>query len=163
MAYEQSMSQAPQNGPQSHLQPARASIKRKSRQDAIVQSAAIAQRMLNVPKTKIAKDLGIARGTLDTILDSAQIEQTILAGRSRAISLIPRSLDVCEYRLGKNDGNVALSLLRGTQVLQNQQVVANTTNNFAFMLAQLKQQSSDQPSSTSEQAAIVVRPEEPKK
>lgn len=117
---------------------------RKSRQDALTQTAVIARYALKESKSKIAKDLGLARNTVSTILSAPEIEQHVLAGRSRAISMIPRALDAVEYRITeKRDGNVALGILRGTQVLVNQQIGQSTTNNFAVMIAQLKQARSE--------------------
>ena len=95
---------------------------RKSRQSVATQSAIIAKYAMNEPKCKIAKDLGIAKQTVLTVLNATEIKRTVEEGRSRAISLIPRSLEVAEYRLSKNDGTMALGILRGTKVLVNEQL-----------------------------------------
>lgn len=127
------------NSPPNAAQPHRAIKARKSNKAPLLQTAVIAKYSSGESKSSIANDLGMHRNTVASILADSEIQQIVLQGRSRAISLIPRSLDVCEYRLNKNDGNVALSILRGTQVLVNQQLAGNTTNNFAIMLSQLKQ------------------------
>ena len=152
---------APQNSPAKQLQPITGKAKRTSTQTIPVQAAAIAKFSMNESKTQIAKDLGIARGTLDVILDSAEIEQTVLYGRSRAVSLIPKSLDVAEYRLSKNDGSMAIALLRGTKVLQNEQVVNNTQNNFAFSIAALKQESAERANESKQLPAATTTNSDP--
>jgi hypothetical protein len=113
--------------------------KRKSIKPAAIQSAVIAKYAQGESKVQIAKDLEIQPNTVRSILDSSEIEQVILQGRSRVVSLIPRAIDTVEYRLNKHDGNIALGVLRGTQVLQTQQITQNVTNNFALLLGQLKQ------------------------
>lgn len=149
---------ATQNGQPAHLQPRRAPNKARTTKPPAVQANVIAEYSLGKSKTQISNDLGLARNTVTAILSANEIEQRIIEGRSRAISLIPRSLDTIEYRLDKHDGNVAMGILRGTQVLVNQPITANVTNNFAFMLAQLKQ------SEASEQVVIEVTANElPKK
>jgi hypothetical protein len=117
-----------QNAIPEQLEPRRATIKHKSIKPPSVQAAIIAKHAMGETKTQIAKDLDISRSTVHTILSSSDIEQQVLLGRSRAVSLIPKSLDVAEYRLSKNDGSMALGLLRGTQVLVNQPITANQTN-----------------------------------
>jgi hypothetical protein len=73
------------------------------------------------------------------VLSQNEIEQHVLEGRSRVVSLIPKAIRAVENRLDKNDGSVAIGVLRGTQVLVNQSPTTNVTNNFAVMLAQLEQ------------------------
>jgi hypothetical protein len=90
-------------------------------------------------KSQIASDLNISRGTVYAILSQSDIEQQVLEGRSRVVQLIPKAIAAVENRLAKNDGSVAIGVLRGTQVLVNQQATTNVTNNFAVMLAQLEQ------------------------
>ena len=132
------MSTSP-NAPQSQLEAIPAPKRRKSNKPPQIREAVIAHALLGTSNTKIAKELDINRATVASILSSAEINQHIESGRSRAVSLIPRSLDVVEYRLEKNDGSVALGLLRGTQVLQNQAVQVNVQNNGAMTWLQVNQ------------------------
>jgi hypothetical protein len=114
--------------------------------NATLEASVIARHMLGQNNQQIAKDLDIHCTTVANVLSSEEMQKTVEYGRSRAVSLIPRSLDVAEYRLGKNDGSMALGILRGTKVLQNEQVVSNTQNNFAFAIAALKLEAQGQAS-----------------
>jgi hypothetical protein len=134
----QPMSTTP-NSPPSDLQPVTAPKIRKSRKHPTIQTAVIAKALTGENKTNIAKDLKITRGTVNAILNQTDIAHQIELGRSRAISLIPRSLDVVENRLEKNDGSVAISLLRGTQVLVNQQNTTIQNNTQANVWIQMRE------------------------
>lgn len=116
------------DSPPSDLQPIRATKQRRSLKDPVVKQAVIAHALLGANNSQIAKHLDIDRSTVKAILSATEIQQQVELGRSRAISLIPRSLDVIENRLEKNDGNVAISLLRGTNVLMNQSLTVNQNN-----------------------------------
>jgi hypothetical protein len=111
----------------------------KSIKPPMVQAAVIAKYSNGESKTQIANDLGMGRNTVTAILSQSEIEQYVLEGRSKVVSLIPKAIRAVENRLDKNDGSVAIGVLRGTQVLVNQQNTTNVTNNFAVMLAQLEQ------------------------
>lgn len=132
-----------QNAPAEQLQPTTArafkSQTLSSAKPTTVQTAVITKYAQGESKTQIATDLDISRNTVYSILSSNEIEQHVLEGRSRVVSLIPKAIRAVENRLDKNDGSVAIGLLRGTQVLVNQQSTTNVTNNFAVMLAQLEQ------------------------
>jgi len=129
-----------QNTPTEQLQPPRATKQRRSTKHPTIQTAVIAKALIGESKTNIAKDLEITRGTVTAILNQTDIAHQVEIGRSRAVSLIPRSLDVAEYRLSKNDGSMALGILRGTQVLQNQPIIANQLNMQANVWLQMKEQ-----------------------
>jgi hypothetical protein len=112
----------------SDSQPVPAKKRRKSIKPPNVQAAILAKYSMGESKTKIAKDLQISRTTVWELLKADETERIVLEGRSRAIGYIHKSLDVIENRLNKNDGSVAISLLRGTQVLNNQPVTVNQNN-----------------------------------
>src|SRR5271166_1358867 len=78
-----------QNTPTEQLQAPTAIKQRRSTKPPVVQAAIIARNALGDSKTDIARDLGISRQTVHSILNSSELEQTITAGRSRAVSLIP--------------------------------------------------------------------------
>jgi hypothetical protein len=147
------MSEPATNSRPSDSQPFTAPRKRKSRQDSVTQTAVTAKYLIGESKSKIAEDLGLARGTVAAILSAPEMEQTVISGRSRAVSLIPRSLDVAEYRLSKNDGSMALGILRGTQVLQNQPVIANQTNINAMSWVQIVEAKRAEAGQSSDNAA----------
>jgi len=138
------MSNSPHNAIPCDSQPILAPKRRKSTKPPEIQTAVIAKALTGQSKSNIAKDLDITRGTVAAILNQTDIEHQVQLGRSRAISLIPRSLDVVENRLDRNDGSVAISLLRGTQVLQNQAVQVNVQNNGAMAWIQLNQAKAEQ-------------------
>lgn len=128
------------NSPTEQLEPIPATKQRKSRKPPQIKEAVIAHALLGTSNTQIAKELDINRATVASILSSAEINQHIEIGRSRAVSLIPRSLDVAEYRLSKNDGSMALGILRGTNVLQNQSVSGTQLNIQANTWITMRQQ-----------------------
>ena len=134
-----------------------------------LETAVLVKHMAGQNMQQIADDLGVARQTVSCVLNTEEMQRYVEYGRSRAVSLIPRSLDVAEYRLKKNDGTMALGILRGTQVLINQQPPVNTTNNFAFVMAQMEQTATKdaQEGANSEQSidaeAIVVSSAAPNK
>lgn len=113
---------------------------RRIKGNRTLETAVLAKHMAGENMTQIAKDLGANPVTISAVLNSEEMLKYVEYGRSRAVSLIPKSLDVAENRLAKNDGSMALGILRGTKVLQNEQVVNNTTNIAAFGLAQLIEQ-----------------------
>lgn len=98
------------------------SHQRKSRKAPAIQTAVVAKYLTGESKSQISRDLGIAHNTVTAILSAQEINEQVKIGRSRAALLIPRSLDVAEYRLSKNDGSMALGILRGTKVLVNEQL-----------------------------------------
>jgi len=116
-----------------------------------LETAVIAKFAAGQNKSQIANDLGVHRNVIANVLNESEVQQYIDYGRNRAVSLIPRSLDVVEHRLEKNDGTVACQVLRGVKVFQNESVVNNTTNIAAFGLAQLIEQKAN-----SERPAIDV-------
>lgn len=132
------MSTSP-NAPQSQLQAIPATKRRRSTKPTTVQNAVIAKYAAGEPKLQIAKDLQMARGTIDSILNASEIEQHLLEGRSDCIRMIPRSVRVMSDRLAKGSETAALAILRGTQVLQNQAVQVNVQNNGAMTWLQVNQ------------------------
>jgi hypothetical protein len=141
--------------PAEQLQPIAAPRKRKSIKSPVVKQAVIAHALLGATNLQIAKDLQIDRATVRNILSSTEINHHIEVGRSRAVSLIPRSLDVAEYRLSKNDGSMALGILRGCNVLQNQVLTANQTNIVANTWVMMRQQKQAELATTQEIAATA--------
>ena len=138
------MSDEQQTGPQTQLQPITGRKYLRVKGNPALEGAVIAKFAAGQSKTSIANDLGVHRNVIANVLNEGEIQQYIDYGRNRAVSLIPRSLDVAEKRLDKCDGSMAIAILRGTKVLQNESVTVNTQNNFAFALQALKQETADQ-------------------
>jgi DNA-binding MarR family transcriptional regulator len=118
-----------QNTIPEQLEAPRAAKQRRSIKSPQVKEAVIAHALIGASNTQIAKDLQIDRATVKNILTSAEIQQHIEVGRSDCVRMIPQSVRVIRQRLEKGSETAALSVLRGTQVLVNQQI-ASVTNNF---------------------------------
>jgi hypothetical protein len=114
--------------------------KRKSTKPPVVQQAVIAKALIGATNSQIANDLDLDRGTVRAILSAAEIQQSIEIGRSDCIRMIPRSIKVIDQRLAKGSETAALAILRGTNVLQNQQLVGNQTNIVANTWVMMRQQ-----------------------
>ena len=136
------MSTSP-NAPQSQLEPIPATFQpkkqRKSTKPAAIKTAVTAKYLIGETKTQIAKDLGIAHNTVNSILNAQEINELVLEGRSKCVQMIPRSVRVMSDRLAKGSETAALAILRGTQVLQNQAVQVNVQNNGAMTWLQVNQ------------------------
>ena len=151
-------------GQPAQLEPVQARKARNSTKPPVLQAAVIAKYAEGRNKSQIAQDLGMHRNTVASILNDGEIQQYVQESRSRCVSLAPAAVDAIEYRIKeKMDGNIALGLLRGVQVLSNQSNPANVTNNFAVMIAQLNQAKSNESLSTNESTDLVVRASEPAK
>ena len=140
----------------------------KSTKPPIVKTNVLTRHIQGASNSLIAEELNISRPTVQRILEESEIDTIVKQGRSRVIQLIPKSIDVVDKRLDRCDGSVAISLLRGTQVLQNDAVTNNTQNNFAFNIAALKlekaNQAAEQPAIELEQPVVATRkPGRPRK
>jgi hypothetical protein len=68
-------------------------------------------------KTKIAADLHMAHNTVTTILEEADLDEQILAGRASCVSLIPEAVTAVQHGLRKGDGNLGVRFLEGVGVI----------------------------------------------
>ena len=128
----------------------------KSSKAPIVKTQVLTRHLEGASNTLIAEELEISRPTVQRILAESEIDTIVKQGRSRAISLIPRSLDVLDYRLERNDGTVAIQLLKGTNVLMNQALTVSQTNIHAQNYFEMKR------ARDAEQPAIEVKADEGK-
>jgi hypothetical protein len=85
-----------------------------------VKAAVLVSRANGISKRKIARDLHVSRPTIDVILKESNLDQQIESGRLGCANLIPKSIDVVNFRLEKNDLNAALAILNPL-VLRNEQ------------------------------------------
>ncbi len=128
----------------------------RSVKPTVVKTEVISRHLQGDNNSLIARELDISRPTVQRILAESEIDTIVREGRSRAIMLIPRSLDVVENRLEKNDGSIAISLLRGTNVLMNQALTVNQNNIQANTWITMRAQRSNEET----QLAIDVKPDE---
>jgi hypothetical protein len=91
--------------------------KRKSNKSPSEKAAVIARRVQGETKTKIAADLHMAHNTVTTILEEADLDEQILAGRASCVSLIPEAVTAVQYGLRKGDGNLGVRFLEGVGVI----------------------------------------------
>jgi DNA-binding transcriptional regulator LsrR (DeoR family) len=63
--------------------------KRKSKKAPVVQAAIIAKRVLGESQRQIAKDLGINRRTVGTILNDAEVHQLVERSKAVIFSALP--------------------------------------------------------------------------
>jgi hypothetical protein len=134
----------PHDSPTSDSQPITAPKRRKSSKPPLVQQAVIANALLGASNLQIAKDLNIDRATVKRILSSTDIQHHIEIGRSDCVRMIPKSVRVIRQRLEKGSETAALSILRGTQVLQNQPITVNQNNIQANTWITMRQQRSNE-------------------
>lgn len=87
---------------------------RRSRKAPGIKAAVITRRVNNESKRKIAKDLGITRNTVATILEESHIEQHLQAYQHQSMELIPEALRVMRVRLQGNSENAAIKTLEST-------------------------------------------------
>ncbi len=87
---------------------------RRSRKAPAIKTQVIIRRSQGEDKTRISKDLGIARNTVTRILDESNVEQTIEANRAASLGLIPAAIRVAEHRLSQNSENMAIKVLENT-------------------------------------------------
>lgn len=84
---------------------------RKSRKAPSVKAAVITRRVNGESKLEIAKDLGITRNTVTTILEESNVEQYLNEHRANAIELIPLAHNAVKTKLIKGDGNLGRQIL----------------------------------------------------
>jgi len=89
------------------------------------QNQIIAQFGAGDSNTKIAEDLCVSPHTVSKVLAQPEIAEFVARGRADVCARIPESVRVVDYRLKKNDGNVAMGILRGTGVLRQDAVNVN--------------------------------------
>ena len=94
-------------------------IKRKPGQRLTPQRrvAIQAKSLVGVSNAQISRELQVSQNTVAKVLNESEITELREAGRGRVAGMIPKSLDVFQYRLDRNDANVATQVLKGTGVL----------------------------------------------
>jgi len=114
----------------------------KSRKPADVQQAVITKASLGDTNSQIARDLGIARTTVASILSPAEISQHVEEIRSDFVLAgdLWKARKVMRQKLDKGSESAATTILRGFNVLQsNPKVEVNVLNVGAQAYAQRMQ------------------------
>jgi hypothetical protein len=96
-----------------------ATKRRRSIKAPGLKAAVVIARANGRDKRKIARDLGIARMTVDTILAEASLDQQIESGRIGCANLITKSIKVIDERLDKGSETAAFGILNPL-VLRNE-------------------------------------------
>ena len=89
----------------------------RSRKPQAVKTAVLAKRVNGANKAQICRDLGIAKNTVNRILDESDIDAQLESGTAQACRLIPKAIKVVDDRLSKGSENAAFRLLEGVGVL----------------------------------------------
>lgn len=100
-----------QNASPSDLQPRRAYKPARSRKAPSVKAAVISARVQGISKLQIARDLGMSKNTVNTIIEEANLDQIMEDGRLQTFTRLPAALKTLDARLEKNSENAALWLL----------------------------------------------------
>jgi hypothetical protein len=79
-----------------------------------IKAEVIRRRINNDSKRNIAKELGITRNTVTTILEEGHVEQALSTGIQLTAGLIPKAIGVISKRLDMNSENAAVKLLEAT-------------------------------------------------
>lgn len=84
---------------------------RRSNKPPSVKASVVAKRVNGQSISAIARDVGISRPTVYTILDESDIDKVMADGRLGAMKRVPQALDVLDNRLDKNSESAAIWLL----------------------------------------------------
>jgi DNA-binding XRE family transcriptional regulator len=119
------------------IQQVRPLTKKRSRKPAAFKSAIVARIAAGHTKTRIAKDLGIARNTVRAIADETNIERELEAYRPDAVKLIPKAFQALEKSLDRGDGALGIRYLEDMAVIGER---AHKTSNAASQMSAIFQQ-----------------------
>lgn len=86
----------------------------RSRKAPSLKTAVIVRRSQGQDKTRISKDLGIARNTVTRILEENDVTRHLEANRGASLDLIPKAIQVAHDRLSKGSENMAIKVLENT-------------------------------------------------
>ena len=106
--------QPSQDSVSSALQPLPAKKPRRSNKAPAVKAAVLISRANGTDKRKIARELGIARQTVEAIIEEANLDQSLESGRIQSATLIPEALRVARFKLSQNSENMAIKVLENT-------------------------------------------------
>jgi hypothetical protein len=77
-----------------------------------LKAAVCIRRANGLPKRQIARELKIARNTVNSIIKEANLDQLMESGLAQGAQLIPESFRVLKHRLAMNSENAALAVLK---------------------------------------------------
>lgn len=87
---------------------------RRSNKAPALKAAVLIQRANGTPKMQIARELEIARGTVDAIIEEANLDVQLESGILQSVTLIPEAIRVAKHRLSQNSENMAIKVLENT-------------------------------------------------
>ena len=96
---------------------------RHSNKAPSVKAQVISKRIQGEPIAKIARDTGISRPTVYTIINEADLDTMFADGRVGVMKRVPQALQTLDVRLDKNSETAALWLLN--KCFDNQQPTGN--------------------------------------
>lgn len=125
---------------QDHLQAIPGKKQRRSTKPVELKNEVIAMAMRESSNAQIARDLGIDRSTVKTILSAGEIQQHVNEVRSAFIvnNDLWKAKKVICAKLAKNSESAATTILRGFNVLQTRPEI-NVQNNYAASYMQIIQ------------------------
>ena len=100
-----------------HLQPRTAAKPKKSNKAPAVKAAVLVSRANGTDKRKIARELGIARQTVESIISEANLDQQLASGRITCATLIPEAVSAIGVSLKKGDGELGRKFLNDMGVI----------------------------------------------
>jgi hypothetical protein len=89
-----------------------------STKPAVVKAAVIIRAAAGRSKKRIAKDLGLSRNTVSSILNEAEVSTVIEQGKSDVLRMVPKATEVFNHALDQNNTRVATSVLTVVGVLK---------------------------------------------
>ena len=93
---------------------------RRSNKPPAVKAAVINRAAAGFSKTRIARELGLSRPTVNVILNETEIAEVIQQGKSDAVRMVPKAINVFNHALENNNARVATSVLTGVGVLKSE-------------------------------------------
>lgn len=93
-------------------QPIPAPKQRRSNKPPALKAAVLIQRANGTTKTQIAKDLEISRGTVDVIIEEANLDEQLSTAQVLSATLLPKAVEAVEKTLVKGDGVLGLNFLK---------------------------------------------------
>lgn len=85
---------------------------RRSNKPPVTKAAVLLGRANGTPKAQIAKNLGIARMTVDTIIEEADLDRQLGAAQILSATLLPKAVEAVEKTLVRGDGALGLNFLK---------------------------------------------------
>lgn len=86
-------------------------LRKSSRKSPAIKNEIVARRLMGQNKTQIARDLGIAKNTVSSVIELNDVDRMLEDGRIGTMQRVPEALKTLDVRLEKNSESAALWLL----------------------------------------------------